>query len=123
MSRRPNPDFQVESRRRGSSSELTSKRCRGSQHPRSSLFKESVAMLQGSNKKKVVGDKRKRTSVEQLDAANLGDDVLGKDLVVGGFDLDLAVVRHLDCSGVLAGSLVLLEGRTLVVGRIAKFHC
>lgn len=34
-------------------------------------------------------------AVEQLDAANLGDDVLGKDLVAGdGLDLDFAVVRH-----------------------------
>lgn len=34
--------------------------------------------------------------VEQLDAANLGDDVLGQDLVTrrGGIDLDLSVVRH-----------------------------
>lgn len=34
--------------------------------------------------------------VEQLDAANLGDDVLGQDLVArgGGIDLDLSVVRH-----------------------------
>lgn len=34
-------------------------------------------------------------AVEQLDAANLGDDLLGKDLVAGdGLDLDFAVVRH-----------------------------
>lgn len=34
--------------------------------------------------------------VEQLDAANLGDDVLGQDLVTrrGGIDLDLSVIRH-----------------------------
>lgn len=33
--------------------------------------------------------------VEQLDAANLADDVLGQDLVArGGLDLDLSVVRH-----------------------------
>lgn len=33
--------------------------------------------------------------VEQLDAANLLDDVLGQDLVAGGgLDLDLSVVRH-----------------------------
>lgn len=34
--------------------------------------------------------------VEQLDAANLADDVLGQDLVArGGLDLDLSVVRHI----------------------------
>lgn len=33
--------------------------------------------------------------VEQLDAANLLDDVLGQDLVArDGLDLDLSVVRH-----------------------------
>lgn len=34
--------------------------------------------------------------VEQLDAANLGDDILGQDLVArrGGIDLNLSVVRH-----------------------------
>ena len=33
--------------------------------------------------------------VEQLDAANLGHDVLGQSLVAGdGLDLDLSVVRH-----------------------------
>jgi hypothetical protein len=34
------------------------------------------------------------TSVEQLDAANLGCDILRKNLVGVGLDLDLAVVRH-----------------------------
>jgi hypothetical protein len=34
-------------------------------------------------------------AVEQLDAADLSDDLLGKDLVAGdGLDLDFAVVRH-----------------------------
>ena len=38
--------------------------------------------------------------VEQLDAANLGRDVLGQDLVAGdGLDLDLSVVRHVGGSG------------------------
>jgi len=37
--------------------------------------------------------KRKRTSVEELDAANLGNHVLGEDLVLGSLDLD-AAVRH-----------------------------
>lgn len=33
--------------------------------------------------------------VEQLDAANLADDVLGQNLVArDGLDLDLSVVRH-----------------------------
>lgn len=34
--------------------------------------------------------------VEKLDAANLGDDILGQDLVArrGGIDLNLSVVRH-----------------------------
>lgn len=57
------------------------------------------------------------TSVEQLNAANLGGNILGKDLVGGGLDLDLAVVRHVDLnlaiwrSGVLAIRLGVVEGR------------
>lgn len=49
--------------------------------------------------------------VEQLDAANLGDDVLGQDLVArDGLDFDLSVVRHdgqqqsLDWARVLSSS-------------------
>ena len=51
-------------------------------------------------------------AVEQLDAANLGDDILREDLVAGdGLDLDFAVVRHFgdmgnaDAEGTLVGWL------------------
>lgn len=33
-------------------------------------------------------------AVEELDAADLSDDLLGQDLVAGGLDLNFAVVRH-----------------------------
>ena len=81
------------------SGSLTSGKCRGSQRPRSSIGLSgvfwSVFLCSGELICAFWGHRR----TEELDAANLGNDVLGKDLVTGnGLDLDLAV-RHLCCNG------------------------